>query len=523
MKLTHWERCHDGLGRADAWGPSPMSTTGGATKGRQVHLQLRMGALALALAATGCGPGWALQGSRSATEAKQQATPRPDARKSPVSFEKATDVAGIFLLDGKPMCFLGSNNYYLIFKSQKMVDDVLDTSKAMGIKVFRHWAFTDRGSLDGSVAAMDGDGTKEGYYFQYWDSAAHRPAYNDGERGLEKLDYLLYKARQNDIRIVMVLTNNWRDFGGMDQYLTWYGLSKHHEFYTDERVKQAYKDYVTHLVHRVNKFTGIAYKDDPYIFAWNLANEPRMRNYAGYDSPDGWKPDTVTQWASEMSDYIRSIDPHHMISVGDEGFFMKRAGALYSGEDGVDHDALIGLENIDYTTFHLYPDHWAQGLPWGDQWIEDHLSAARHVGKPAVLEEYNVAVKRNDANQEIISGGERREKALSRWHDLVQLRGGSGAMFWMLAGYDDYQRAYYKDYDHFTVYTPKIDVTGRAMQEFGGRMRSQAQACEAAASESRLLEPKRAVPPGFVTTSRPEVVREINAASSPTGEAPVRR
>lgn len=482
-----------------------------------------MGALALALAATGCGPGWALQGSRSATEAKQQATPRPDARKSPVSFEKATDVAGIFLLDGKPMCFLGSNNYYLIFKSQKMVDDVLDTSKAMGIKVFRHWAFTDRGSLDGSVAAMDGDGTKEGYYFQYWDSAAHRPAYNDGERGLEKLDYLLYKARQNDIRIVMVLTNNWRDFGGMDQYLTWYGLSKHHEFYTDERVKQAYKDYVTHLVHRVNKFTGIAYKDDPYIFAWNLANEPRMRNYAGYDSPDGWKPDTVTQWASEMSDYIRSIDPHHMISVGDEGFFMKRAGALYSGEDGVDHDALIGLENIDYTTFHLYPDHWAQGLPWGDQWIEDHLSAARHVGKPAVLEEYNVAVKRNDANQEIISGGERREKALSRWHDLVQLRGGSGAMFWMLAGYDDYQRAYYKDYDHFTVYTPKIDVTGRAMQEFGGRMRSQAQACEAAASESRLLEPKRAVPPGFVTTSRPEVVREINAASSPTGEAPVRR
>ncbi len=264
--------------------------------------------------------------------------------------EQVAAPGGVFLLDGKPMCFLGSNNYYLIFKSQKMVDDVLDTAKSMGLRVFRHWAFTDRGSLDGTVPAVDGDGTKEGYYFQYWDKEAGRPAYNDSEKGLEKLDYLLYKARQNDIRIVMVLTNNWRDFGGMDQYLAWYGLTKHHEFYTDERVKQAYKDYVTHLVNRVNKFTGVAYKDDPYIFAWNLANEPRMRNYGPLDDLEGWKPDTVTVWAREMSDYIRSIDPNHMISVGDEGFYANRGSAMYSGEDGVNHDSLVALPNVDYGT-----------------------------------------------------------------------------------------------------------------------------------------------------------------------------
>ncbi len=423
---------------------------------------------------------------------------------------RSTAPAGVFLLEGKPLCFLGTNNYYLIFKSRKMVDDVLDTAAAMGIQVFRHWAFTDRGALDGSVAAMDGDGTKEGVYFQYWDAAAGKPAYNDGDHGLERLDYLLYAARERNIRIVMVLTNNWRDFGGMDQYLTWFGLSKHHHFYTDPRVKQAYKDYVAHLVNRVNVFTGVAYKDDPFIFAWGLANEPRMRNYESYDDLVGWQPDTITRWAEEMSDYIRSIDPNHLISVGDEGFYAGRQGALYSGEDGVDHEALIGLENIDYTTFHLYPDHWGKPVTWGEQWIEDHLDSARRVGKPAVLEEYNVAVKRDERTLEIVSGGERRATALARWNERLQLRGAAGAMFWMLAGYDDGARAYYKDYDHFSVYSPRVDVTGRSLQAFGEAMNTRAQACESATAEPSLLEPRRQVPDGFVTTSKPATVQRLN-------------
>lgn len=426
----------------------------------------------------------------------------------------STMPGGVFLLDGRPLCFLGSNNYYLIYKSRYMVDDVLDTAKTMGIRVFRHWAFTDRGSLDGTVPAIDGDGTKEGYYFQYWDKVTGRPAYNDGPNGLEKLDYLLYKARQNDIRIVMVLTNNWRDFGGMDQYLTWYGLSKHHEFYTDERVKRAYKDYAAHLVNRVNKYTGIAYKDDPYIFAWNLANEPRMRNYGPLDDASGWKPDTITQWAREMSDHLRSMAPNHLISVGDEGFYMGGEAPLYAGEDGVDHAALVALDNIDYATFHLYPDHWHQNLKWGDQWIEDHLVSARAVGKPAVLEEYNVAVKRREGTLEIISGGKRRQQTLQRWHGVVAQRGGAGAMFWLLAGFDDQTHAYYKDYDHFSVYSPKVDVTGRTMQAFGERMNHEAVACRQAAQEPALLEPKRDVPAGFVTTSKPEVVQKLAARTT---------
>lgn len=431
-----------------------------------------------------------------------------------MSHEATTEASGVFLLDGEPLCFLGTNNYYLTYKPRAMVDDLFDTAKTMGLEVLRHWAFIDRGSLDGSVPAIDKDGVKDGHYIQYWDEVNGRPAYNDGATGLEKLDYVMYKARQNNIRVVLVLTNNWREFGGMDQYLTWFGLSKHHEFYTDARVKRAYKDYVVHLLNRVNRFTGVAYKDDPFVFAWGLANEPRMRNFASHADPDGWQPDTVTRWAQEMSEYIRSIDPHHLISVGDEGFYMNGSGDFRSGEDGVSHEALIALDDVDYTTFHLYPDHWSQSIAWGERWIEDHVVSARRVGKPAVLEEYNVAVVRDDDNQRILQGAKRRETALERWHQVADLRGVAGAMFWMLAGYDDRARAYYPDYDHFSVYSPKVDPTGKTMQRFAHQMNRNAQACRFARRDPRLREPKRWVPPGFVTTSKPERVLEINRRAS---------
>lgn len=416
----------------------------------------------------------------------------------------------MFLLDGEPLCFVGTNNYYLTYKPREMVDDVLDTAQAMGLEVLRHWAFIDRGALDGSVPEIDEDGVKDGHYLQYWDEVSGGPAYNDGASGLEKLDYVMYKARRNGIRVVLVLTNNWREFGGMDQYLTWFGSSKHHEFYTDARVKRAYKDYVGHLLNRVNRFTGVAYKDDPFVFAWGLANEPRMRNFASYDDFDGWQPDTVTQWAREMTEYIRAIDPHHLISVGDEGFYMNGEGPLRSGEDGVNHEALIALEDVDYTTFHLYPDHWSQSIAWGERWIEDHAVSARRVGKPAVLEEYNVAVRREPRTQRVTLGAKRRATALERWHQVTELRGVAGAMFWMLAGYDHQAGAYYPDYDRFTVYAPQVDPTGKTMQRFAARMSRNATACRFAREDARLREPKRLVPPGFVTTSKPERVLEIN-------------
>ena len=265
--------------------------------------------LITALASVGC----LRQTQGAETTAAKEAKPmkeKPLAEVVPTNEPSPT-----FMLDGKPMCFAGSNNYYLTWKSEAMIDSVFQNSKKMGLTVFRQWGHLDAGSLDGTVPHLKDDGTKEGVYFQYWDTKTNQPAYNDGKDGLERLDFLLKKAKEYDIKLVLTLTNNWPDFGGIDQYLLWYGLTKHVEFYTDPRVKQAYKDWATHLLNRVNTLTGVAYKDDPTIFAWELANEPRRRNYTKTDSADGWDKETITKWAEEMSAHIRSMDPNHLIAA----------------------------------------------------------------------------------------------------------------------------------------------------------------------------------------------------------------
>jgi mannan endo-1,4-beta-mannosidase len=463
---------------------------------------------------SGC-EGWRLKGAtRTPLEARAEAKPsaivhlkeREFGKVEPIEDQRAT-----FLLDGAPFCFHGTNEYYLTYKSKAMTDDAIAVMQRMGMRVLRHWAFIDRGSLDGSVKSVRGDGTADGVYFQYWDTATKRPAYNDGEDGLERLDYLMYKAREADIRVVLVLTNNWQDFGGMDQYLAWYGLKQHPEFYTDGRVQGAFKDYIAHLLNRVNTLTGVAYKDDPYVFAWNLANEPRIRNYTSTDPKSKVGTQPINDWAKDISEYIRSIDPYHMISVGDEGQFNNGKVGFYDGSDGVDHEALLSLPQVDYGTFHLYPDTWTTGfVAFGDKWIEDHLQAARTAGKPTMLEEYGCKVERDVKTKAILHGFEKRERVYNHWHELMTQRGGSGSLVWMVAGIDDKstESAYYGDYDGFAVYDPNVDPTGKLLSDYARRAPVESRACSLASG----LAPKRQVPAGFVVPTAAPKLPAVAAA-----------
>src|SRR5690606_12224504 len=131
------------------------------------------------------------------------------------------------------------------------------------------------------------------------DTKTNAPALNEGENGLQRLDYVLDVAARHDVKLIMVLVNNWPDFGGIDQYVVWFKKQYHHEFYTDPEIKQAYKNWVRALVTRTNTVNGKLYRDDPAIFAWELANEPRTIGAGGYDSQTGWDKTTITQWADE--------------------------------------------------------------------------------------------------------------------------------------------------------------------------------------------------------------------------------
>lgn len=404
-----------------------------------------------------------------------------------------------FELDGKALCFAGANNYYLASKPEPMVDDVLVAAKALDFPVVRIWGYLDIGSLDGSVPHVDpwGDkltGKKDGIYFQYFDPASQKVLYNEGKDGLPKLDYVLAKASDLGIKIILVLTNNWYDFGGMDQYLRWFGRTKHHEFYTAPEVKQAYKNWIEHLVQRKNTINGRLYKDDPTIFSWELGNEPRCKG-TGAGAP-GWDNQTIVKWADEMSRYIHSIDPNHMVSVGDEGF-LDGGGEhwAYKANDGVDHEALTALPGIDFGTFHSYPEDWGATLAWGDRWIVDHERVARRLGKPTILEEYGVKVTRNEQGV-IIKNLDIRLKTYRRWNDVTLKRGGNASMIWMLGGKDTLYPApngLYKDYDGYTVF--RGDESATLLADVAKQFSNEAPAC-------RMGKPPSGAPSPFVRAQR---------------------
>ena len=420
----------------------------------------------VALGATGCvGP--ASMEASTAAKSRAIGALAPEAPVVPSDEPTAT-----FVVDGQPFCFVGTNNYYLTYKSRGMTDEVLESAARMGLKVIRIWANIDRGSLDGTVRNIDGSGDKDGVYFQYWDALAKRPAYNDGASGLERLDYVLHKAGKLGLKVMLVLTNNWKEFGGMDQYVVWYGLKHHADFYTDPSVRRAFEAWVSHLVLRRNYLSGVLFRDDPTIFGWELANEPRCWNGGDFDDRDACSVSAIVTWADEVSSAIKSVDPNHLVSVGDEGFFANGTGWGYDGVDGVDHDALLALSHVDFGTFHLYPDTWGQSLAWSQRWIEGHSAAARRARKPTVLEEYGLVADRNDAGEVVESG--RREAILARWHEVLQKRGGNAALFWMFAGHDDAHRLY-PDYDGYTIY--ERDAVSPILRSFASRMSTEARAC----------------------------------------------
>lgn len=356
-----------------------------------------------------------------------------------------TASGGRFTLDGTPFRYGGTNNYYLIYGTPAMIDDVYADARAMNLTVIRAWAALDIGSLDGSVPSVDG-GPKAEVYFQYWNPATGAPAYNDGANGLARLDLALAKAREAGVRLILPFVNNWREFGGIDQYVTWYRAQFHDAFYTDTRIRQAFKNWITHLLNRTNTITGVKYKDDPTIFSWELGNEPRCIN-GNLPTSGQCTSQTLVTWAREMAAHVKSQDPNHMLSVGDEGFLARNRPAdwPYNAADGVDHEALTSVSGIDYGTFHLYPDHWSRTPEWGTQWIKDHQAAADAYGKPVILEEFGL---RDQA---------RRDATYQAWTEAVRTGTGDGWNFWILTGID-WSGGLYPDYDGFRVTYPSANA-----------------------------------------------------------------
>jgi mannan endo-1,4-beta-mannosidase len=356
--------------------------------------------------------------------------------------EVVKQASRVFKLHGQEFRFAGANNYYLMYKSPFMVDDVLSAAASQGFTVVRTRASIDVGNPDGSNSVSGSDGRADGsVYFQFWGGSA--PAFNDGATGLQHLDYLIARAGQLGIKLIIPLVNNWKDFGGIDQYVRWHNGQFHDQFYTDATIKTWFKAWIAHLLNRVNTITGVAYKNDPTIMAWELANEPRCGGSGVYPTSAGCNTQTLIGWANEMSHYVKTQSSQQLLAVGDEGFYCTPGATDWTENcsQGVDTIALAQLPQIDFMSFHLYPDLWGKTVAWGTDWINRHYADARTINKPAVLGEFGLQDQST------------RNPNYKQWTDAAFQADGAGALYWILSGKQD-GGTLYPDYDHFTVYCP---------------------------------------------------------------------
>jgi mannan endo-1,4-beta-mannosidase len=112
---------------------------------------------------------------------------------------------------------------------------------------------------------------------------------------------------------------------------------------------------------------------------------------------------TLLGWYREMSAYLKSVDPNHLVATGEEGFDVTLNGYTsftsyttyifpVAWTWGTSFTANTALPDIDWASLHLYADLWQWLSPASDgsNWIRDHTAIARAQGKPLLLGEYGL-------------------------------------------------------------------------------------------------------------------------------------
>lgn len=303
----------------------------------------------------------------------------------------------VFLLDGKPYCYIGTNYWQggLLAtgkfgkEGRQRVQRELSFLASQGVTNLR------------IVAGAEGSGPIDGSYRIGPSLQPEKGKFN--EDVLRGLDFLLTEMGKRKMKAVLYLSNNWDWSGGFLQYLNWNGrlpdsmlLRKMtwdelrdltSRFYGCEPCKEDYFRQVRKIVGRKNSFTGMAYVNDPAIMAWELGNEPRpMRPSAN---------EAYKQWIGETAALIKSMDSHHLVTIGTEG-------QASTDDDIRVYRDIHAIEPIDYLTIHVWPKNWgyfsdtaiAAGMPVilrnTRSYIDRHVAVARSLNKPLVIEEFGL-------------------------------------------------------------------------------------------------------------------------------------
>lgn len=307
----------------------------------------------------------------------------------------------------------------------------------------------------------------------------HFPGHYD-EQMFQALDYAIYEARRNNVRLILCLLNNLNAFGGKDQYVRWaqeagFRVNTSSDaFFSFDVIRGYFKNYVDTIVTRKNSYSGVKYSDEPAIFAWELMNEPRCVHKSC--AP------ILQDWIIDMSSHIKSIDKKHLVTIGLEGFYgsgrTERLGvnpgewAASFGSDFVHNSA---DDHIDFGSVHAYPDSWIPEASLQDKvnylssWVDSHVNDSQNIlKKPVLFLEFgsNLHVKKN--------GTYERDVLLKVVYDKIyesakKGQAGAGALLWqlMVGGMEKYHDEFsLVAWDHPSTYKLVVQQSCRLLRLF---------------------------------------------------------
>ena len=186
------------------------------------------------------------------------------------------------------------------------IKDALKTIKQFGGKVTRMYVLSVRrkGESNKIIRYIEGPG-------------------KFNEKAFRTLDKILQIANQEGVRVIIPFVDNWKWWGGVVEYAAFRNKSAK-AFWTDPQLISDFEKTIRFVINRKNTYTGVLYKNDKAILAWETGNE--------LTAPFSWQ--------EEIAAYIKSLDKNHLVLMGT----LSRV---------LDKDA-VADSNIDVLSTHYY-------------------------------------------------------------------------------------------------------------------------------------------------------------------------
>lgn len=289
-----------------------------------------------------------------------------------------------FTIENKSFRFIGANAVNLVFYDDfgLSVQEAVKTAKECGITVLRLFLDWGRGKL-------------------------------------EDYDVILDLASHHNIYVILTLVDCQSIYNKSN-------IEEHGEEYpyytnlTDVENIDKFKNRIREIIMHKNSINGRIYRDDTTIFAWDIANEPKLC------FPEYLQ---MRDWISEIATYIKSIDSSHLVTVG----FDTKFPAFDSDESLYE---MLNIPELDFFSFHFYAvpkDREGESLSENyKERIAFRTKRFLSMGKPVIMEEFgfsssgelNTRIKSNPNTARLYY------RVFKESMDAAFSAGASGVIFW---------------------------------------------------------------------------------------------